>query len=51
LQKKERGVYEATCPETGQDIEYYVRVRAGENLLLYPATAPEVNQTVVRRPS
>jgi hypothetical protein len=51
LKKRDRGVYEVTCPETGRDIEYYVRVRAGENVVVYPATAPEINQTVVRRPS
>ena len=51
LKKRDRGVYEVTCPETGRDIEYYVRIRAGEDVVVYPATAPAINQTVVRKPS
>ena len=51
LKRAARGVYEVSCPETRQDIEYYLRVRVGETEIVYPATAPGINQTVVRRPS
>lgn len=50
LKKVSRGVYQAVCPETISDIEYYLRVRIGDKEYFYPATAPEVNQTVVRSP-
>jgi len=50
LKQAARGVYEVTCPETRRDIEYYLRVRVGETEIVYPATAPGINQTVVRRP-
>jgi hypothetical protein len=50
LKRAARGVYEVTCPETNGDIEYYLRVRVGEKEIVYPATAPGINQTVVRRP-
>ena len=39
-----RGVYEASLPIAHEDFEYYVT--AGENLV-WPATAPGLNQTVV----
>ncbi len=39
-----RGVYEANLPIAHEDFEYYVS--AGENLA-WPATAPDLNQTVV----
>jgi hypothetical protein len=43
-----RGVYSVTLPNTPDDFEYYVRVMtASGKELLYPATAPEMNQTVV----
>jgi hypothetical protein len=51
LKKRDRGVYEVTCPENRRDLEYYIRVRAGDSVVVYPATAPTINQTVVRRPS
>ncbi len=51
LKRAARGVYEVTCPETGGDIEYYIKVRVGEKETVYPATAPAISQTVVRRPS
>lgn len=46
-----RGTFAATLPpdELGGDIEYYVdAVAAGGQGLRWPATAPDVNQTVVR---
>ncbi len=45
-----RGVYVAVCPETEKDIEYYVRVWTAGRIITFPATAPGLNQTVVRRP-
>ncbi len=39
-----RAVYEASLPAAMEDFEYYVT--AGENLI-WPATAPQLNQTVV----
>ena len=39
-----RAVYEAKLPATQEDFEYYVT--AGENLI-WPATAPKMNQTVI----
>jgi hypothetical protein len=43
-----RGVYSVTLPGAPDDFEYYVRVMtASGKELLYPATAPEMNQTVV----
>ena len=49
LEKVARGVYQVSCPATGQDLEYYLRVRVGEKEVYFPATAPEINQTVVRK--
>jgi hypothetical protein len=51
LQKVARGVYEVTCAGTAQDLEYYLRARVGEKEIFFPATAPGINQTVVRKPS
>ena len=45
-----RGVWSVTLPPeaTRADLEYYVQVAIGKNLLLhFPATAPEMNQTMV----
>lgn len=39
-----RAVFEAKLPAARDDFEYYVT--AGENLV-WPATAPQLNQTVV----
>jgi hypothetical protein len=40
-----RGVYEATISATDEDFEYYITA----GTLVWPATAPEMNQTVVVR--
>ena len=38
-------------PEAGEDIEYYIKVKtAARKKLVWPATAPELNQTVVVMP-
>jgi hypothetical protein len=50
LEKVGRGVYLALCPETEKDIEYYIRVRTAGQEIIFPATAPVMNQTVVRQP-
>jgi hypothetical protein len=50
LEKVGRGVYLALCPETEKDIEYYIRVRTAGQEIMFPATAPVINQTVVRQP-
>jgi hypothetical protein len=43
-----RGVYSVTLSNASDDFEYYVRVMTAQGKeLLYPATAPEMNQTVV----
>lgn len=50
LEHVARGVYTATLPPeaTKADLEYYVRVVAdGERVLVFPQTAPTLNQTVV----
>jgi hypothetical protein len=43
-----RGVWEMEFPSSDRDFEYYISVVASENKELHwPATAPELNQTVV----
>ncbi|MEW5902503.1 MAG: hypothetical protein AB1715_13640, partial [Acidobacteriota bacterium] len=49
LQNIARGVCKVTCPETEKELEYYVRVRSGSEEVYFPATAPAVSQTVVRK--
>lgn len=51
LTNRARSVYEATLDTKG-DIEYYIQVETGGGeTIRWPATAPTVNQTVVRMPS
>lgn len=51
LTNRARSVYEATLDTKG-DIEYYLQVEtAGGERICWPATAPKINQTVVRMPS
>ncbi|MCB1126469.1 MAG: hypothetical protein KDM81_08245, partial [Verrucomicrobiae bacterium] len=49
-----RGVYRANLPmqaSAGRDLEYYVEVVDGEGReIRFPATAPSLNQTLVRMP-
>ena len=44
-----RGVYTVTLPAEAvkADFEYYVRAEAGGKSLVFPPTAPAMNQTVV----
>ncbi len=51
LRRIGRGVYEAICPDTKEDLEYYIRARFERKDLFFPPTSPEVNQTIVRRSS
>jgi hypothetical protein len=45
-----RGVYHVTLPAPASDIEYYVEVEADGQLVRFPATAPELVQTVIFLP-
>jgi hypothetical protein len=47
LNKVARGVYTVTVSNGNSDIEYYIRVRADGQEVFFPATAPELNQTVI----
>jgi hypothetical protein len=42
-----RGVYRAQLPPLADDIEYYVEARVAGQSFVFPATAPDLNQTVV----
>jgi hypothetical protein len=45
-----RDVYEVILPSAdykGNDLEYFVSTRSGDKTLVYPATAPGINSTVV----
>jgi len=50
LKHKARGVYSATLPAPIGAIEYYVEVTADGQTARFPATAPELNQTVIVLP-
>ncbi len=47
LEKLNRGVYTVTVSPNNADIEYYIQARADGQDVIYPATAPETNQTVI----
>jgi hypothetical protein len=47
LRKLARSVYTVDVPAMMTDIEYYLKARVGEQDLLFPSTAPELNQTIV----
>jgi hypothetical protein len=47
LEKVGRGVYTVTVPNANADIEYYIKVTADGQDVLFPSTAPELNQTVI----
>ena len=47
LQRVARGVYIAAVPNATSDIEYYIHLSADGQEVYFPATAPELNQTVV----
>jgi hypothetical protein len=47
LKHVSRGVFEANLPVKDADVEYYVEVKVGDQRLFFPASAPEIAQTVV----
>jgi len=47
LRKLARSVYTVDIPAMMKDLEYYLKVRVGEEDLSFPSTAPELNQTIV----
>jgi hypothetical protein len=50
LQHVARGVCEVqlpSAPKKAEAIEYYIRATSGTNMLIYPPTAPALNQTVI----
>ena len=47
LQKVSRGVYSVTVPNANADVEYYIKVAVDDQTVYFPATAPELNQTVI----
>ena len=47
LQRVARGVYAVVVPNANTDIEYYIHVSTDGQEVYFPATAPELNQTVV----
>ncbi len=47
LEKLARNVYTVTVPNANADIEYYIKVVADDRETYFPATAPELNQTVI----
>jgi hypothetical protein len=48
LERVDRGVYLVSLASSDKDLEYYLKVRADGQEVHYPATAPELSQTVVR---
>jgi hypothetical protein len=43
----ERGVYRITIPEAEHDFEYAIQAQAGPDTIVYPASAPHINQVVI----
>jgi Malectin domain len=43
-----RGVYSVSCPETAEDLEYYIKVVINNEEITFPPTASLINQTAVR---
>jgi hypothetical protein len=42
-----RGVYQVTIPEREHDFEYAIQAISGFDTIVYPASAPEINQVVI----
>jgi hypothetical protein len=42
-----RGVYRLTIPETEHDFEYAIQAVSGSDTIVYPASAPQINQVVI----
>lgn len=47
LWRASRGVYNVTLPTQGTDIEYYIKAKVDGAEVVYPPTAPRLNQTIV----
>lgn len=48
LRHEARAVYTVTLPPLEKDVEYYIQISVSDGKLLrWPATAPEINQTVI----
>ncbi|NTV80577.1 MAG: hypothetical protein HGA24_04045, partial [Candidatus Aminicenantes bacterium] len=50
LEPVARGVHRLSLPAPASDIEYYLEVEVDGAVVRYPATAPELNQTVIVLP-
>ena len=50
LENQARGVWSTTLPFLTDDLEYYVEAVTTEGIVVWPAAAPEINQTVVVLP-
>ena len=50
LSRVDRSVYEVTIPGQSQDFEYYIEAETSQGIVTYPASAPEISQTVVVGP-
>jgi hypothetical protein len=50
LEHKSRGLYTVTLPAPAGAMEYYVEITADGRTARFPATAPELNQTVIVLP-
>jgi hypothetical protein len=46
-----RGVYEAKLPLGSADVEYYIDAKVNDQQLFFPASAPELPQTVIVLPN
>jgi hypothetical protein len=49
LKKMDRNVFEITIPasQIKDDFEYYIEVSAGNEIVKFPVTTPDLNRTVV----
>jgi hypothetical protein len=46
-----RAVYQAALPPAAEDFEYYIQAQTVDGkTLVWPATAPKINQTIVVSP-
>jgi hypothetical protein len=47
LRKLDRAVYTVEVPSNNADIEFYIEAKVDDQDVFFPATAPELNQTVI----
>lgn len=45
---RDRGVYDVTLPAGEDEVEYYIEADSSAGMLRFPASAPELNQTLIR---